>query len=105
MRVQQSKRRGYRLAVVVSKKVAPNAVTRNRIRRRVFEEVRIQKRLKTMPLDCIIYVKSERVADVKYEDLSEQIANLTKKAFAKTFNGQSTPPSGSTPQPAPPKKP
>lgn len=71
----------FRLAVVVSKKTAPHAVTRNRIRRRIFELVRTQGRLQNTPIDIVVYVKTSEVAKIDQQNLSEEIASLTKKAL------------------------
>lgn len=73
----------YRLAVVVSKKVASSAVTRNRIRRRVFEAVRTQKRLENLPVDLIIYVKTDAVARQDNASLQEEILQATTKIVAR----------------------
>lgn len=82
-----AKNRGpnYRLAVVVSKKVASHAVTRNRIRRRIFELVRTQGRVNNTPLDLVIYVKTAEVAKLAHNELDSEIASLTKKALADTL--------------------
>lgn len=76
----------YRLAVVVSKKVAAKAVDRNKIRRRIFEAVRQQKRLSGLPIDCIIYVKDASVGSIPSSQLSEEIAMLTKKVIARVLH-------------------
>lgn len=82
MRYQKNKINDYRLAVVVSKKVAPKAVTRNRIRRRLFEQVRVQGRVSNLPVDLIIYVKTIDAALMESVDLSNEVASLTKKMLA-----------------------
>jgi ribonuclease P protein component len=82
MRYQKNNKSDYRLAVVVSKKVAPRAVTRNRIRRRLFEQVRTQGRVSNLPVDLIIYVKTIDVVAMDSLDLNKEIADLTKKMLA-----------------------
>ena len=82
-----AKNRGpsYRLAVVVSKKVAPHAVTRNRIRRRVFELIRTQGRVENTPIDIVVYVKTSDIAKLDHDLLSKEVTSLTKKALSDTL--------------------
>ncbi len=74
----------YRAAVVVSKKVASSAVSRNRIRRRVFELVRTQKRVSLVPIDLIFYAKSDEAVRLDHTVLAIEIVELTKNALAHT---------------------
>ena len=83
---KNSKLSDYRLAIVVSKKTAAKAVTRNRIRRRLFEAVRIQVELKNQPLDCVIYVKSPELAAMAPEVLSAEVAQLTQKIVVRMLH-------------------
>jgi ribonuclease P protein component len=82
IRFSKNKKSDYRLAVVVSKKIAPTAVMRNRIRRRIFELVRTEKRLAGQPIDVIIYAKTSAIGEMAYEDLIKEVSSLTKKALA-----------------------
>jgi|GEM_PF-1918324 len=52
---------GWKAAVVVSKKVAPHAVSRNRIRRQVFELLRTQLPTK-ISLMIVVFPKKEALA-------------------------------------------
>jgi len=70
----------YRLAVVVSRKVSKSAVVRNRIRRRVYECVRILSNDLIAPADLVIVVYDERIAEVSPDKLRADIARLLKKA-------------------------
>lgn len=81
IRVAKNKKDDYRLAVVVSKKTAPHAVTRNRIRRRIFEQIRTQKRVNNLPIDLVVYVKTDAVEHIPTEDLTKEISALTKKSL------------------------
>lgn len=74
------KRGSYRLAVVVSRKVSKSAVVRNRIRRRVYECVRILYNDLMAPTDLVIVVYDERIAEVSPDRLRADIAKLLKKA-------------------------
>ncbi len=72
--------RSYRLAVVVSKKVHKSAVVRNRIRRRLYELVRILYSSETAPRDLLITVFDERIATTAPEELKKELMILFKKA-------------------------
>lgn len=76
---------GYRLAVVVSKKVNKSAVVRNRIRRRVFEYAR--KNIASSPnaqgKEIIITVFEDSVAADKPESLSRKLEELFDKTVSK----------------------
>ena len=74
------KRDKYRAAVVVSKKVSKSAVTRNRIRRRIYENVRILFGSINTPHDLLITVYDEKIADMPAAKLSQEIQKLLKKA-------------------------
>jgi ribonuclease P protein component len=82
LRCGENKLGDYRLAVVVSKKVAPSAVTRNRIRRKTYEQFRTQGRVANTSLDLIVYAKTSEPANLSAEIVAEEVANLTKKALA-----------------------
>lgn len=62
---RNDRRKDYRIAVVVSKKVSKSAVVRNRIRRRVYEAFRVSAApLVVEPFDVIITVFKQEVAGV-----------------------------------------
>lgn len=82
LRVAINKKQDYRLAVVVSKKVAASAVARNRMRRRIFEIIRTQKRVNNLPLDLVIYIKTDAVSEISAKDLEKEVLSLSKKALA-----------------------
>ena len=81
IRVKKANIDGYRLAVVVSKKVSKSAVVRNRIRRRIFEHVR-----KNIPSgdiqgkEIIVTVFEGSAASIGAEDLSKRLNKLFNKA-------------------------
>lgn len=77
-----SRRQTYRVAVVVSKKVSKSAVTRNRIRRRVYEAVRLQAGAISKPYDLIFMVYSDRVAEMPTEQLQKTVGDQLRKAGA-----------------------
>jgi ribonuclease P protein component len=73
-----------RISVVVSKKIAKSAVTRNRIRRRMYESIRL--RIKQLPpqLELVVIITSGEVAVLATSELESvieqalQSANLNK---------------------------
>ncbi|HSX06255.1 MAG TPA: ribonuclease P protein component [Candidatus Saccharimonadia bacterium] len=75
-----SSRDSYRLAVVVSRKVSKSAVVRNRIRRRVYENVRIFSATFTRPADIVITVYDSHVADMPPAQFTKEITKLITKA-------------------------
>lgn len=72
--------RPYRVAVVVSRKVHKSAVTRNRIRRRIYEQVRLQQSLIQPGTDLVFTVFSDKVAELDVAKLRLLIADLLKKS-------------------------
>ncbi|MFO0887144.1 MAG: ribonuclease P protein component [Candidatus Nomurabacteria bacterium] len=68
----------FRVAVVVSKKVSRSAVVRNRIRRRVYEAVRLQETQITKPIDLVFFVYSPTLKDIGFNNLEESISRLLK---------------------------
>lgn len=74
-----NKRGSYRIAVVVSKKVAKSAPTRNRIRRRIYEVVRNNASEYLGTFDIIITVFDERLATIDHEELEDIIIKLLEQ--------------------------
>jgi ribonuclease P protein component len=74
-----NKRRSYRAAVVVSRKVHKSAVVRNRIRRRIYEIVRLHEARFQKPLDMVITVFSESVAVIESRELEASIAGQLER--------------------------
>ena len=71
--------RPYRAAVVVSKKVHKSAVTRNRIRRRIYEAVRTSEITPKPGTDLVLTVFIDQVKDISSEKLKSLIENLINK--------------------------
>lgn len=82
LRFAPSRAPDYRLAVVVSRKVSKSAVVRNRIRRRIYESVRLARADSSSPwpVDMILTVFDEQAASVQSDALRGTIASLLKKA-------------------------
>lgn len=75
-----SHRDSYRLAVVVSKKVSKSALTRNRIRRRLYEVVRLKAPGFTEAYDMVITVFSEQLKDVSADELTDLVTEQLARA-------------------------
>lgn len=82
LRFAGSRDKDYRLAVVVSKKVSKSAVVRNRIRRRIYEIVRLHRKEAgtPWPVDLVISVFEERIATMPPEELKAQVLKLLQKS-------------------------
>lgn len=73
-----SHRKRYRAAVVVSKKVHKSAVARNRIRRRIYEVLRLVD-IKE-PYDLVVTVFHDQVAQLTPDELRTMIHSQLKQA-------------------------
>ena len=69
-----------RFAVVVSKKVLKSAVGRNRIRRHVYEAIRLEQERIQKPVDCIFNIYNREVATLEFKELRNLIRDLLKEA-------------------------
>lgn len=78
--VTNPKRDEYRLAVVVSKKVHKSAVVRNRIRRRLYEAVRLESSHIKQPHDLVITVFNEQLATIETGELTKLVHAQLKQA-------------------------
>ena len=65
---------------MVSKKVSKSAVVRNRIRRRLFEAVRLQSHKIKKPHDIVITVFHENMATISHEELTTLIRTQLSQA-------------------------
>lgn len=78
--VANAKRKEYRLAVVVSKKVHKSAVVRNRIRRRLYEAVRQEAAAIKEPYDMVLTVFSDKVATISAEEIAKLVHAQLRQA-------------------------
>ena len=69
-----------RFAVVVSKKVLKSAVRRNRIRRRVYEIIRLELPYIKNDQDVAIIIFSSEVLLMPHKDLKQVIKNILSQA-------------------------
>ena len=73
--------RGHtRFAVVVSKKVLKSAVGRNRIRRRLYEAIRLNFSVFKQPRDYVFVVYSKSFLDLPFPDLEHKLRSLATES-------------------------
>lgn len=77
--LENPRREKYRCAIVVSKKVSKSAVVRNKIRRRIYEQIRQQVNPNT-PRDIMIVVYDEKLATMPAADLDKELSGQLKAA-------------------------
>ncbi len=70
-----------RAAVVVSRKVAKRAVTRNRIRRRMYEQLQIHWDRITVPMDVVVIAHDTRLATLPETELNALFEGAFKSAL------------------------
>lgn len=81
LRVARNNRRAsYRAAVIVSRKVHKSAVRRNRIRRRIYEAVRLRSGTITAPYDLVFTVFSDQLADMPAVQLQALVERMLARA-------------------------
>lgn len=78
--VKNSRRKDYRMAVVVSRKVHKSAVVRNRIRRRIYEIVRVHESLISEPYDMVFTAFSDQIATMDSAELRDRILAKMREA-------------------------
>ena len=74
------RRRAYRVAVVVSRKVNKSAVARNRMRRRIYEHVRQHEDQIKEPFDIVITVFQDSLLELPPAELESQLKKQFKEA-------------------------
>lgn len=80
--VHNNNDRGFqRFAVVVSKKVVKSAVGRNRIRRRVYEAIRLELPTFSAKRDNIFVVYSKDVSNMDFSELRHLIHSLLEQSM------------------------
>lgn len=73
--VANNRRSSYRVAVVVSKKLSKSAVVRNRIRRRIYEQVRGLV-VPAAGYDIVITAYNDKLATMSEKDIKATIMRL-----------------------------
>ncbi|HEU4914150.1 MAG TPA: ribonuclease P protein component [Candidatus Saccharimonadales bacterium] len=74
------RRRTFRVAVVVSRKVHKSAVVRNRIRRRMYEALRRNSFKIVQPFDLVFTAYSDQLADMPSDQLERAVLEKLEKA-------------------------
>ena len=69
-----------RMAVVVSKKVEKSAVKRNRIRRRIYEALRLNMKHVPEKRDYIFVVFSKEILKMPFKELESTLGNLIEES-------------------------
>lgn len=72
--------RSHKVAVVVSRKVSKSAVVRNRIRRRVYEQMRGRLPEIHAPTEIVLTVYQPSVAEMSPQELGRSVEEIMKKA-------------------------
>lgn len=78
--VKNTHRSKSRISVVVSKKVLKSAVGRNRIRRRLYEYIRLNLLKFNAVYDIVIITTSAELRDQHWVDIETQLDGLFQKA-------------------------
>lgn len=78
--IVNKRRRRFRVAVVVSRKVHKSAVVRNRIRRRMYEAVRKHSVRIVQPFDLVLTAYSDQLAEMPAEQLETAVLEKLEKA-------------------------
>lgn len=78
--VRNEKRKDYRLAVVVSKKVSKSAVVRNRIRRRMYEAFRLEAPGFHGPHDMVLTIFNDQAATIPAEEIRQMVHAQLRQA-------------------------
>ena len=77
--VANKKRDSYRAAVVVSKKVTKLSPVRNRIRRRIYESIRLNNAKYLTNEDVVFLVFSDKLATITSSELYKMIVNMMQQ--------------------------
>jgi ribonuclease P protein component len=78
--VENPKRKNYRLAVVISRKVHKSAVGRNRMRRRLYAAIRSLEGQISTPADIVITVFSDNLIEEPADKLADQLKKQLEAA-------------------------
>ncbi len=89
--LQNPRRHEYRLAIVVSRKVHKSAVVRNRIRRRLYECVRLYQDHITEPYDMVYIAYSDQLATMDATEMRQRVWDKLIEAGAIQKTAQQPP--------------
>lgn len=74
-------RHHQRFGVVVSKKILKSAVGRNRIRRRLYEAIRLELPEFTAHQDCLFVVYNKSLATMPFRELRQLVQDLLSRSL------------------------
>lgn len=74
-------RNHQRFSVVISKKILKSAVDRNRVRRRVYEAIRLELPNFKQNLDCLFIINTKDVASLPFSEIQTIIRDLLSKTI------------------------
>ena len=80
--IKNTRQPAYRAAVVVSRKVSKSAVVRNRIRRRIYEIIRLSAPAIAEPHDLVFTVYGEDAAHMSHATLKKIVVGQLQNAGA-----------------------
>lgn len=78
--VSNPRRKNSRFAVVVSKKILKSAVGRNRIRRRIYEIIRLEKDKLKDSQDVIFIISSPEIINMPHLELLSTMKHILSQA-------------------------
>lgn len=81
--VEGGRIKNTKAAVVVSRKVSKSAVKRNRIRRRIYEIVRLNLSSFKQPVELVITVYNPELSEMPAKELQRMLEEIFKKAKLK----------------------
>lgn len=78
--LQNDRVKSTKVAVVVSRKVHKSAVKRNRIRRRIYEQMRHRISDLATPTEIVITVYKPELATMRADEIEKAVEQIVKKA-------------------------
>lgn len=75
-----NQRRMRRFAVVISKKILKSAVDRNRVRRRIYEAIRLEDVTRFTPMDGIFIVHSANFLKMPFREIQDIVHELLERS-------------------------
>lgn len=73
----QSRKAESQFAMIVSKKISPKAVERNRLRRQISAGLRLHLNLIQKPMNCVI-IPHKHILEANYQDIETQLVFFLK---------------------------
>lgn len=82
IRYLKNNKKFLRFCVIISKKITPKAIIRNKLKRQIYEAIRtnINELIHPEPIDVIIIPK-KKILEAKFEEIEENIKRITTKPY------------------------